>query len=252
MLDHIYLRAVNRNMLLRYQQAKDFKNALQKALAARIPGADTTISLGRSAENDICYPQGTVSGFHLDIRGVSRVDSAGHTQHYLLVIDHSTNGTGVNGRLLKNTSEYIPYTGTAALPQVMLAGRTDAQVDWPQVMRLLHARGWNPERAVAVAPPPPEDGLGGQRGSTPPTEGPQLPPGEYVPSGRVSYSPADRLSGGMAFLCFCFPVVGWILGGVWRAEYPNKARKAAMMAWCSFALWMSFTVLGFMLLLVMD
>lgn len=39
--------------------------------------------------------------------------------------------------------------------------------------------------------------------------------------------PDDRKSGGFAFLCFLFPVLGLILYLVWHEDYPLKAKSCA-------------------------
>ena len=31
---------------------------------------------------------------------------------------------------------------------------------------------------------------------------------------------------GYGILCFLFPIVGWILGAVWKTQFPKKAKSA--------------------------
>ena len=45
----------------------------------------------------------------------------------------------------------------------------------------------------------------------------------------------------IAFIC---PLVGWILWGVWRKQYPNKAHGVVKWAWIGFAIWFFFNITG--------
>ena len=83
------LTAVNKNMTLRFQTAEAFKSALSGKTAY-------TVTVGR-ANCHINMPGEYVSGHHLDITW----EQAG-AQYQVTIRDHSTNGTGINGRKLHN------------------------------------------------------------------------------------------------------------------------------------------------------
>lgn len=220
-LDSIYLRAINRDMTKRYQTCKEFRDDLERT--ERNPfSLDAKITVGRDKDNDIQYTPDIVSSFHLEIHGFTSPSTGGPNRYTIEITDHSTNGTGIDGRYLKNDTASIPYNGTTALPQVMLAGNPNILLSWPLVMQKLREKGWNPQVGPSGPTPPP-------------------PP---APETKREFFPAeDRLSGGFCFLCFMFPVVGWVLWGVWHNQYPNKGSKAAMWAWIGFGVGLVFNIL---------
>ncbi|MDR2634540.1 MAG: zinc ribbon domain-containing protein [Clostridiales bacterium] len=75
---------------------------------------------------------------------------------------------------------------------------------------------------------------------------PCIPPYYYYqpPYQQQSYSysqptpPAvqDSSSFGFGFLCFLFPIIGLILYGIWKEEYPLRAKSCATGAWISIIL----------------
>lgn len=220
-LDSIYLRAIDRDMTKRYQTCKEFRDDLERT--ERNPfSLDAKITVGRDKDNDIQYTPDIVSGSHLEIHGFTSPSTGGPNRYTIEITDHSTNGTGIDGRYLKNDTVSIPYNGTTALPQVMLAGNPNILLSWPLVMQKLREKGWNPQVGPSGPTPPP-------------------PP---APETKREFFPAeDRLSGGFCFLCFMFPVVGWVLWGVWHNQYPNKGSKAAMWAWIGFGVGLVFNIL---------
>ena len=219
-LDEIYLRAIDRDMTKRYQTCREFRDDLERAM--RNPYAsDAKVTVGREKDNDIRFSQDVVSKHHLEIHGFTSPVTGGANHYTIEITDHSTNGTGIDGRYVNNATERLVYDGTTQLPQVMLAGRSDILLSWPQVMQKLREKGWNPQAGSPGQGRPPQPPL-------PPQPGLVNSPADY---GRVE---ADRLSGGMCFLCFMFPLVGWILWGVWHNQYPHKGSKAAMWAWIGF------------------
>lgn len=56
--------------------------------------------------------------------------------------------------------------------------------------------------------------------------------------GNPGYAPAyndeDRCPAGFWILSFFFPIVGWILWGVWHNRLPNRARGVCQAAWIGF------------------
>lgn len=189
------LRAVNKDMTRRFQTAGEFKSALVSG-ADRHEGAKV-VSVGRRGCN-INIDKDYVSKHHLDI--YFDMTSEG----YLVTIsDNSTNGTGVDGRLVRHdTFDFHYFTnpryGEPHLPVVMLAGLPEYTLDWDEVLRIAGI-----EREVLPPPPPPP---------------PDPPPAQ------------DKLSTGLAVLAFLIPLAGWIMGASYKKKYPNKAKKANKMA----------------------
>lgn len=74
------------------------------------------ITIGRSNENDICFVESqTVSSFHAEIV----IDEAGEVTY----VDHSTNGSTVNGQKVHNSSCIIRKGDKIILP-------VDVEVEW--------------------------------------------------------------------------------------------------------------------------
>lgn len=204
------LTAVNKNMTLRFQTAEEFKFALS--------GKNTyKVTVGR-ANCHINMPGEYVSGHHLDIIWEPQ-DNAG-AKYKVTIRDHSTNGTGVNGRKLHNdafsfTSENLPSLkgNNSSFPQVMIAGLPDYMLDWTAVAGVLFDIMDMPTSVI-------NNDEWGQTDSG----------GEEThPAGKP-----DELSIGMAILCFIAPIVGWILGAVWKNEYPIKGEMATKLGWYGF------------------
>ncbi len=198
-IDDVFLKSVDKNMMLRYQTAAEFKEALEEACGLAIP----KITVGSRSDNDIQINNEYVSKHHLTIKGLEQPLTGGAKIFSIELIDNSTNGTGVNGRPLKKSSIIIDYNGTINLPEVLLAARAECPLNWDEVVCKLKTRGWNP---VILSPPPPP------------------PPRE------------ESLNVFLGIISFFIPVVGWILWGVWHDEYPHKASIAARLAWVGFAL----------------
>lgn len=199
-IDNAVMKAMDKNMRLRYQSADEFRRALDMDTGSGPRPA--TVTIGSSPDNDIVVHNEYVSRHHLVVNGVSEPGADGSMSHFLEIVDNSTNGTGVDGRPLRHASMRIEYNGTATLPQVLLAARAECPVDWNQVVHILKQRGWIPERLLPP-PSPPETA----------TEG---------------------LSPLLAILSFLIPVAGWIMWGVWRSESPAKANLAGLLGIAGF------------------
>lgn len=198
MLDCIFMKAVDKNMTKRFQTAADFKRALSNDTEHLTP----MVTVGRSDDNDILIDNNDVSKHHLKIRGTETVYTGGDCNvHYFIEIeDLSTNGTGVNGRYIHHQTEKFEYNGdTISLPQVMLAGRSECVLNWNEVISRLKSQGWYKR----ILPPPP-------------------PPSK------------ENLNFGLIIASFLFPIVGWILWGIWKDEHALKASQAAKWAWGGF------------------
>ena len=199
-LDAVFKKAVDKNMTKRYQTALEFKQAIESVEGKSSP----KVSIGRGAGNDIVVDSLDVSRHHLTITGFEQPLTGGATKFSLEIADSSTNGTGINGRLLKHKSTTIDYNGTTNLPQVFLAGKADLAVDWGRVMGILRSKGWNPQAHKVSAPKP------------------------VVQTG-------ESLGFWLCVASFICPLAGWILWGALRNEHPQKASTAAKVAWIGFA-----------------
>lgn len=199
-IDNAVMKAMDKNMRLRYQSADEFRRALDMGVGSGPRAA--TVTIGSSPDNDIVVHNDYVSRHHLVVNGTLEPDADGVNRHFLEIIDNSTNGTGIDGRPLRHASMKIGYGGRGALPEVLLAARAECPVDWGQVMRILKQRGWNPEK---IFPPPP-------------------PPATAT----------EGLSPLLAIVSFLIPVAGWIMWGVWRSESPAKANLAGLLGIAGF------------------
>lgn len=207
-LDDVFAKAVDKNMTLRYQTASEFKDAIEQAIGKASP----SVTIGRLESNNIVIKHDDVSRRHLIIRGAERPMTGGAKQYQLEIVDvGSKNGTGINGRLLRNDTYSINYDGTVNLPEVLLAGKPELAINWPNVMSILRSKGWNPQ--VYDRPKPPK------------------PP---VPRESLHW-----------FLCIVslIPPLGWILWGVYKDEHPQKASLAAKFGWIGFVI----SLIGFII-----
>lgn len=138
-VDDVFRKAVDKNMTHRFQTASDFKEALEQSVGRGAP----RIRVGRQEGCDILLSHRDVSRVHLIIEGIT--DSKSNSS-CIVITDRSTNGTGLNGRLLRNGSTTLDYNETVSLPEVLLAGKPELALNWAEVTRLLKNKGWNPVR----------------------------------------------------------------------------------------------------------
>lgn len=191
------LTAVNKNMTLRFQTAEEFKLALTDKVVYKI-------SVGRS-NCDISLSGEYISSHHLDIFWEPQNENA--TSYKVTIKDHSTNGTGVNGRKIKNESYSFVINqsiksmmnDSSSLPQVMIAGLPSLSLDWKMVLNVLFEKMDFPTSIIEECD-----------------------------------SKTDVITVGYGILCFVVPLVGWILGAVWKSENPVKAKSANKLAWYGF------------------
>lgn len=198
-IDEVFLKSVDKNMTLRYQSASDFKEALEVVSGKPIP----RITVGSSGDNDIQINNQYVSRHHLVIRGLEFPLTGGDTKYSIEITDKSLNGTGVDGRPLRNSSMVIDYDGTVNLPEVLLAARAECPLNWNDVVSKLKMRGWTPGRVIKDPQPSPP-------------------------------APNERIGVFLGIVCFLVPLVGWILWGVWKEDHPKKASTASSIAWVGF------------------
>ena len=206
-IQHIIFKAVDKNMLLRYQTAAEFKNALlgNSSLGKTKTMRCASITVGKGKDCDLVINDEYVSRNHLTIN--YKVDLA--SGPILEIVDHSLNGTGVDGFYVHNNSKVIPFEPNKAsvhnLPSIMLAGREDCTLDMEEVLSLLNINVGNAEIQTSVTE----------------TEQEELPI-------------EDSISWGIAILSVLFPIVGWVMWSQWRNPKPNAAKKAALLAWVGF------------------
>lgn len=79
------------------------------------------ITIGRAPDNDIVYNEPSVSGHHAEIT---------FNGEYILITDHSTNGTWINGRKLHHASCNVTRNDRVLFPGNIL-------LDWQVIDRLL-------------------------------------------------------------------------------------------------------------------
>ena len=205
-IQQVILRAVDKNMLRRYQTVEEFKAALGGTKV--IPRI--SVSVGRT-DCDVTVPGDVVSGHHLDIEYRENQLANGSKECYLMLRDQSTNGTSVDGRYLHHDSISIPLGNKADLPAIYLAGREEYLMDWDAVLMKLRAKGMEyPPRREPFPPTPP------------------FPPKD------VDLGEDKKIGWGYAILSFLFPIVGWVLWAQWKKETPERARKAARFGWAGF------------------
>lgn len=193
------LKAVNKNMTIRFQTAEDFKASLTDKMVYKV-------TVGRS-NCDVVIHSEFVSTHHLDIIWEPL---NGNTSYKVTIKDHSTNGTGVNGRKIKNESfsffvdEPIKslISNHSTLPQVMIAGLADCTLNWRVVLNILFDKMGLPTSVLEINEVETEVDIE----SRPTTD--------------------QGITIGYGILCFLFPIVGWILGAVWKTQFPKKAKSA--------------------------
>lgn len=200
------LKAVNKNMMLRFQSANEFRRALQ---SEQLAPNQYVVTVGRSG-CDINISGEYISKNHLDIYFVMNTGT-----NHVTITDHSTNGTGVNGRMVKGTSYEFTYTGSimkddySSFPTVMLSGLPDYTLNWQEIADVLFEKMDLPTSVLL-------------RDKT----------GDIIIQPEPSHPlPTEDISVGYGILSFVVPIAGWILGCVWKKTYPTKAKKANKLAW---------------------
>lgn len=214
-LQQVIMKAMDKNMLHRYQTCLEFKQALQPASGtagihtATEPDTDSDVmelTIGRSHSCNVVLTSQYVSSNHATLR----VEKTGGTGGgcWAVFIDHSTNGTCVDGRRIHNDSARFLWKAAGGnavqLPEILLSGRPDCSLDWAEVQNALDRK----ERKRIPSEPSP------------------LPPPTVSDPG---------LSAGLAIVSFMFPIVGWVLWAVWHKETPRRARTASFCGWGGFA-----------------
>ncbi len=222
-VDNVYLQAVDKNMLKRYQNVIEFKEALATACGKAVP----KITVGSLASNDIQYTSTYVSRQHLIIRGLSEPMTGGSTRYFIEITDQSTNGTGVNGCPLKHSTMRVEYNGTVNLPEVLLAAREECPLSWEEVVGKLRAKGWSPAPWNS-------------------TSGNTVINSDDVTIKKdndISKEQSEKLNIVLGILSFLVPIVGAVLHFVWKTEHPSKAKKAGKLAIIGFVFGLIFNII---------
>lgn len=216
-IQQVILKAVDKNMLHRFQTAMEFKSVLYGVptvnVQTKVVPDRVQVTVGRKG-CDIIVNGEYISGCHVEIEYCEEISTGSRTKdRFLLFTDKSTNGTSVEGKYLHHSSMDIPFSfqGPTQLPEVFLAGREEYKLDWEEVIKRLREKwkGAQPDTCMA-----PESSTSFQ------------PPSISSPKIGVVY----------AILSFICPIVGWVLWAQWKKETPERARKAAFWAWGGFAL----------------
>jgi len=218
-IDRVFFRSVNKDMTRRYSSCAEFKNALMAAYRGETPPVETSvdtslqhsgdssprITVGQSPDNDICIANPYVSRHHLVVRGLRQPVTGGGSKPVIEVTDaNSTNGTGIDGRPLRNTSMTFDYTDISQLPEVLLAARSECMLDWHQVVDKLKAKGWQTEIVQPAEQP--------------------------------------AISSSMALLYLFLPVAGWIAAAAFRSKRPAYASKANTIAWIGMIMYFAMAI----------
>lgn len=167
-LEDVIYKATDKDMRRRYQTAADFKQALFSPSNITVktsicpPVSDLkkltgcwTITVGRKGQ-DINIPNEYVSFYHLDIELIAQyITREQNISRTLTLTDHSTNGTGVNGKYIRNAKITIPFDilqeSTHIVPDILLAGRESCRLDWLSICDMLQekmARDIRPEETT--------------------------------------------------------------------------------------------------------
>lgn len=168
---------------------------------------NATITIGRSHSCNIMVTDDNVSRIHARI---SRVGG-----QYVFE-DVSSNGSTLNGQVIHGQRIVV-----APGANILLAGRVP--LPWNDIYKMLPLGPANPYERETHLNGAPMQGAAGN----------------YTPV----YAEQDRLSGGFWVLAFFFPLVGWILWGVWRRNLPNRARSICQAAWIGFGVQFFFNLL---------
>lgn len=200
------LQAVDKNMTLRFRTAAEFKAALTDRPLC-------TVSVGRSNCNIVMSGE-YVSSHHLDIICEPQGDS--DSSYKITIKDHSTNGTGVDGRKIRNESYSFTVNRSikslmknpSDLPQVLVAGLASHTLNWYEVLNVFFEK-LDLNTSVLDEPEP------GYSSDEPAT-------------GSVDTS---DITVGYGILCFLIPLLGWILAAVWKRQHPVRSSSANRYAW---------------------
>lgn len=167
-IEGVIMKAVDKNMTLRFQNAAEFKSALEKYEQATDITQLLKITIGRNESNNIVIPNSFVSGHHLEITYLPANGTIRRTPQ-LIITDSSTNGTSVDGIFVKGTTMQVPcLNDLSQMPDIYLAGLLEGKLDWELIKYNFQIRGaWTDEEATTKYSP--IEGVGKTAVSTSPT-----------------------------------------------------------------------------------
>jgi|GEM_PF-466671 len=225
----VIYKAVDKNMMRRFQSAREFIYALEP-MAARgmhdgtgtdifkaMPQGSWTITVGREG-CDILLSDGRASRRHLDLVITCEPDPArGGLKRRVLIVDHSSNGTVINGYTYNNIPVKYDFDQRQYI-EIRPAGG-DA-IEWSEVESILrqrigiteHGGGTFGDVGGTVS------GGGGVHHGSGPSGGGDV----------AADTSEDGFSFWWALLCFCIWPVGVILFFVWRNSLPRRARLSCL------------------------
>lgn len=133
-LQKVLDKATAKNMMQRYNSCQEFISALSNGTYVSTSGSSASsamITVGREKCDIILLDrERKISRHHADIE--LKVFTGGR---YYLFTDVSSNGTWVNGKLIRKESVSIPVGGPA--PEILLAGVTEGRLNWNEVVARL-------------------------------------------------------------------------------------------------------------------
>lgn len=202
-------KAVEKNMLLRYQSPEEFRQALisenstQFSRAAKPTGLNS-ITLGRDRSCDLFVndPQEKVSRRHMEI---SWETVSGGILYVFL--DRSTNGSMVNEKFIHGESCSLLDKGTgwgreAFSPSIILAGTV--LLDWADVKAVIVEKQKKMDQKPVTVKP------------------------EKIDNSEPVITRTDSLTTGEFLLCMLLPFIGFIWNRDLKEAFPNKAKMSVL------------------------
>lgn len=217
-------KAVEKNMLLRYQSPEEFRQALLSENSTQFNRATSSLStnkitVGRDRSCDLFVndTQEKVSRRHMDISW--EVVSGGILYVF---VDRSTNGSMVNERFIHGESCSLLDKKTnrgsdAFSPSIILAGTV--LLDWNDVKEII-------DKKIKSATSNTHSGREVK---------------ENVSESIITRS--DSLSTGEFLLCVIFPFIGFIWSHKFKEAFQNKARSSALAGWLGVCMYILFAII---------
>ncbi len=202
--------ATNKNMTRRYQNCREFVEALTMRNLMHQEKM-RTITIGRANTCDIILNDPNVSRVHAEI------SVAGGQYIYR---DVSSNGSVVNGVRVSNDKISV-----APGSRILLANAVP--LPWDRVSSLLPLSNMVVEGSADYNKPQFQPAV---------HQAPVIPePNNSIPREHVT-SKDDKLGIGWGILAFLLPIAGWIMYFAWREDTPGRAKSAGLLGVGGFVL----------------
>lgn len=210
-------RATNKNMLRRFQSCREFAMELDHSGGTYVEDSSiegNMITIGREGCDITIYdPEHKVSRRHATIKRVVSSES-----DYYEYTDCSSNGSIMDGRLIRNDSVSIRYYShgkLCPLPKIYLANEKHL-LDWKEIEAKL-------DMTKPVVPSlKPEKSFSDSS--------------DVKVVSQVNSDPSDKLGFGWGLLALLVPIVGWVLYYQWKNIQPHKAKSICLVAWIGFVI----------------